>query len=473
MTMGLVNAAKQLESYGRGPDTSLAHISPDESAMLDYMQGGRRMNPVTGLPEYSMFGKILKAVARIGATTAGFMYGGPLGAAAANAAITKLTGGSWKQALTSGAISGVTAGLGNYASGVRGLGNIATTTGNSLAAGAGAAGSSTAGAGLSTGAIPGIATPVGGFAATAPLSTGAIPGIATPVSGFAATAPSTVSVSPGFMSGLQTPSSAVPSSFMSSAPSAITPSAVGSAGISSGLGSGVSSSLPGVTTGVAASAPSGWASSLAPIIGENTANYLGTTPGTTMALQSGLSPFMEKKKEKDSEFEKLPEFDPSNVSSWLKPAYGAEAKARRLQMVPIKNYQNFTPEEYPGLMGINQQMYADGGDVAPAGMGLPQSAAIPQLMSAAQWGYLNARTGGRINGPGDGKSDDIPALLSNGEHVIDAATVSDLGNGDNDTGQKRLEQIKHKIRSSAGRKNPRKASPKQKGLGSLLNSARA
>ena len=68
---------------------------------------------------------------------------------------------------------------------------------------------------------------------------------------------------------------------------------------------------------------------------------------------------------------------------------------------------------------------------------------------------------------------DIPALLSNGEHVIDAATVSDLGNGDNDTGQKRLEQIKHKIRSSAGRKNPRKASPKQKGLGSLLNSARA
>jgi hypothetical protein len=123
--------------------------------------------------------------------------------------------------------------------------------------------------------------------------------------------------------------------------------------------------------------------------------------------------------------------------------------------------------------GLNQQMYADGGDVAPVGMGLPQSAAMPQLMSAAQFGYLNARTGGMIAGPGDGKSDDIPALLSNGEHVIDAATVSDLGNGDNDTGQKRLEEIKHKIRSSAGRKNPRKASPKQKGLGSLLNSARA
>ena len=130
----------------------------------------------------------------------------------------------------------------------------------------------------------------------------------------------------------------------------------------------------------------------------------------------------------------------------------------------MNTYQNYAPE---------MQTYADGGDVAPVGMGLPQSAAMPQLMSAAQFGYLNARTGGRIAGPGDGKSDDIPALLSNGEHVIDAATVSDLGNGDNDTGQKRLEQIKHKIRSNAGRKNPRKASPKQKGLGFLLKSARA
>jgi hypothetical protein len=153
-------------------------------------------------------------------------------------------------------------------------------------------------------------------------------------------------------------------------------------------------------------------------------------------------------------------YDPNNVPSWMK----RPSQQQQITVSPMNTYQNYAPE---------MQMYADGGDVAPAGMGLPQSAAMPQLMSAAQFGYLNARTGGRIAGPGDGKSDDIPALLSNGEHVIDAATVSDLGNGDNDAGQKRLEEIKHKIRSSAGRKNPRKASPKQKGLGSLLNSARA
>jgi hypothetical protein len=164
-------------------------------------------------------------------------------------------------------------------------------------------------------------------------------------------------------------------------------------------------------------------------------------------------------------------YDPNNVFSWMRPNRGG--------LLPGQTPRSPIPQPDPmdvynqNIGGLNQQMYADGGDVAPVGMGLPQSAAMPQLMSAAQFGYLNARTGGMIAGPGDGKSDDIPALLSNGEHVIDAATVSDLGNGDNDTGQKRLEVIKHKIRSDAGRKNPRKASPKQKGLGSLLNSARA
>lgn len=149
--MGLVHAARQLEMYGDGPDTSLAHISPDESAMLDYLQGGRRMNTATGLPQYSLFGDILKAVARIAATTVGFMYGGPLGAAAGSAAATKLTGGSWKDAAISGGLSGLTAGIGNIAGG-----NAAFASGNSLA-------NSTIGQQVFEGAAPGA---VGAGAAT-------------------------------------------------------------------------------------------------------------------------------------------------------------------------------------------------------------------------------------------------------------------------------------------------------------------
>ena len=378
MTMGLVNAARQIEAYGRGPDTSLAHISPDESAMLDYMQGGRRMNPITGLPEYSLFGKILKAVAKIGASTVGFMYGGPLGAAAASAAVSKLTGDSWKSALTTGAISGLTSGLGSYASGTRGLGNIATTSGNTLAANA---------------ARDAVITSAAGPAATL---------------NFAPTAAQSAAMAASPTFG-QTLTNAV---------SALSPSGFSAIGPSYGaLGAAVGAAIPNKAT--------------------------PATPPPPLA--------------------QLP-YDPNNVFSYLRPNRGALTEEQ------IKNKQLSTPTINPTDIYSQQYPYADGG---PVGMGLPQSAAVPQLMSAAQFGYLNARTGGRIAGPGDGKSDDIPALLSNGEHVIDASTVSDLGNGDNDTGQKRLEEIKQKIRNGAGRKNPRKASPKQKGLGLLLKSARA
>ena len=441
MTMGLVNAARQIEAYGRGPDTSLAHISPDESAMLDYMQGGRRMNPITGLPEYSLFGKILKAVAKIGASTVGFMYGGPLGAAAASAAVSKLTGDSWKSALTTGAISGLTSGLGSYASGVgKGatglskLGEIATTSGNTIAANAASNAANVlktvtpnVGSAFTTGsnlAMPGITTAqsvapsfVSGAAQAAPGITGVIPGI------------TTQSLAPSFVSG---------------AAQAAAP--------------GITGVIPGLTALPAA------ASTLAPsAFGAFGSNLMKSGYGALGAAVGSAIPNKATPATPPPPLTQLP-YDPNNVFSYLRPNRGALTEEQ------IKNKQLSTPTINPTDIYSQQYPYADGG---PVGMGLPQSAAVPQLMSAAQFGYLNARTGGRIAGPGDGKSDDIPALLSNGEHVIDASTVSDLGNGDNDTGQKRLEEIKQKIRNGAGRKNPHKASPKQKGLGLLLKSARA
>lgn len=62
--------------------------------------------------------------------------------------------------------------------------------------------------------------------------------------------------------------------------------------------------------------------------------------------------------------------------------------------------------------------------------------------------------GGRIRGPGDGQSDNIPAtgpgmdiLLSDGEFVIPADVVSALGAGSTDAGAKRLEGAMAKIRT--------------------------
>jgi hypothetical protein len=56
-----------------------------------------------------------------------------------------------------------------------------------------------------------------------------------------------------------------------------------------------------------------------------------------------------------------------------------------------------------------------------------------------------------VNGPGTGRSDEIPALLSDGEYVIDAETVAMLGDGSSAAGAKRLDDLRVKIRKHKGR----------------------
>lgn len=64
-----------------------------------------------------------------------------------------------------------------------------------------------------------------------------------------------------------------------------------------------------------------------------------------------------------------------------------------------------------------------------------------------------------IRGPGDGTSDDVNAKLSNGEYVVDAPTVSLLGNGSNEAGAKALDGFRHRVRTHAGKKLARGKQP--------------
>jgi len=57
-----------------------------------------------------------------------------------------------------------------------------------------------------------------------------------------------------------------------------------------------------------------------------------------------------------------------------------------------------------------------------------------------------------VNGPGTGRSDEIPALLSDGEYVIDAETVALLGDGSSKAGAERLDQFRINLRRDKGRK---------------------
>ena len=70
--------------------------------------------------------------------------------------------------------------------------------------------------------------------------------------------------------------------------------------------------------------------------------------------------------------------------------------------------------------------------------------------SQAYTGY--AEGGFAVEGAGDGRDDKIPALLSDGEYVIDAETVALLGNGSNKAGAKMLDKFRVNVRKQKGRK---------------------
>jgi len=76
---------------------------------------------------------------------------------------------------------------------------------------------------------------------------------------------------------------------------------------------------------------------------------------------------------------------------------------------------------------------ADGGGIQRFAMGTPQ---FPRMT-------------GDISGPGTGTSDSIPAMLSDGEHVLTKQEVSQIGGGDNDLGHQRLYAARENIRKQA------------------------
>ena len=106
----------------------------------------------------------------------------------------------------------------------------------------------------------------------------------------------------------------------------------------------------------------------------------------------------------------------------------------------------------------------------PQGMrsgGLPAWSNVP--MTA---GRLNFRDGAPVHGAGDGQSDDIPAMLADGEYVIDAETVAQIGNGSTKAGAQALDKFRENIRSHKRSAPINKIPPKTKALTSYLRGAK-
>jgi hypothetical protein len=100
-----------------------------------------------------------------------------------------------------------------------------------------------------------------------------------------------------------------------------------------------------------------------------------------------------------------------------------------------------------GEMGPSFQMRS-GGLVPPFAGGGPLTMAAGKLRK-------DYRQGDAVKGPGDGQSDDIPAMLADGEFVIPADVVAALGNGSNKAGADKLYDMMHNIRRQARQGNPK------------------
>lgn len=95
---------------------------------------------------------------------------------------------------------------------------------------------------------------------------------------------------------------------------------------------------------------------------------------------------------------------------------------------------NFLPSNQPRYM-------ADGGIASFFAPG-------QSVMQMNRGGY--PRKTGQISGPGTGTSDDIPAMLSDGEFVVTAKAVKGVGNGSRREGAKKLYRMMHAMEKKAG-----------------------
>lgn len=76
--------------------------------------------------------------------------------------------------------------------------------------------------------------------------------------------------------------------------------------------------------------------------------------------------------------------------------------------------------------------------------GLPRAEQKLPPMVEGRYDYRQSRA---VVGEGDGQSDDIPAMLADGEYVFDADVVAALGNGSNKAGAEILDEFREKIRA--------------------------
>ena len=141
-------------------------------------------------------------------------------------------------------------------------------------------------------------------------------------------------------------------------------------------------------------------------------------------------------------------------------ALGFDGKPDRPQI--LKQGQmggTYNPRVLPQLAAL---LRARGMTLAEGGQ--PDDHAHPNYDGVAllRTGGLSGLGGKYVEGKGDGTSDDIAAMLADGEYVFSADVVAALGNGSNKAGAEELDRMVQAIRSRARSAPPDKLPPDAK-----------
>ena len=148
------------------------------------------------------------------------------------------------------------------------------------------------------------------------------------------------------------------------------------------------------------------------------------------------------------------------------PTFDEVFNPRPTQPAPFQTGQSFgmlAPNYQPQQQQFGQLsplMVATGGSItgtrhgryAHGGMATP-------LMAAGGKMRVDFRHGDAVTGPGDGQSDDIPAMLADGEFVFPADVVAALGNGSTKAGSDKLYDMMHSIRAHVRSAKPKDLPP--------------
>ena len=403
--MSLKHAAQHLSAHGRGPDTTLVHMSKDEVKSLNDIamaHGGQlTINPKTGLPEAGFLSSILPMVAGAGLMA---MSGGVINPMTAGLIVGGGTG-----LMTGDLKKGLMAGLGAYG-------------GAGLASGLAASG--TQAAALEPAASAASATPTPSIMAQAPVA--ATP--PTSLTDLASVSPgSTAPMSPTQMfSQLPPPAPITPQSVGFPAQPVPTPSVIGS-GYESSLANQQAAFDTG-TAGQRLSTMGKGAQTLTQPGGlsrfyENLGNDPNTFGAKTTIAAAALPLLMgDEKKQEEAKTDSDPGQQYTYSANPTTPFPTPDPSGREQRY--------FSPVYTP--------RFADGG--------------ISHLGDYSDGGRL-------LRGPGDGVSDSIPAVigkkqparLADGEFVVPARIVSELGNGSTEAGARKLYAMMDRIQKARGK----------------------